>query len=59
MFQKGSYDFENQLAGFIAMESATADKSNGVNESQARDEVLDARQEQQGIAIMQNLNHRH
>ncbi len=59
MFQKGSYDFENQLADFIAIESAAADKSKAVNESKAGNEMLDAQREQQRIAITRNLNNRH
>ncbi|MDD4979444.1 MAG: hypothetical protein PHI29_12520 [Gallionella sp.] len=59
MFQKGSYDFENQLADFIAIESAAADKNKAVNGSKAGSEMLDAQREQQRSAITRNLNNRH
>ena len=59
MFQKGSYDFENQLAGFIASEPATADKNNELNANQVSDEILDARSELQRLATRRHLNHRH
>ncbi len=59
MFQKGSYDFEYQLAGFIAIESAIVEKSSAVNENKASGEMLDARRKQQLIVITQDLKLHH
>lgn len=55
MFQKGSYDFECQLATHIAAESLEKGERHSLSELDAHQETTAARKEQQRFNILRYL----
>lgn len=55
MFQKGSYDFECQLAHYIGTEPAEESSHHSIQQTDARQEMVAARREQQRLGILRYL----